>query len=145
MPPLHPFFVHFPIALLTLGFIADVVAVIRRLSAAGTLGWWNLLAGTVGLIITVASGLISKANAEALSGRAAETLSTHEQLAFACLTGFLVLIFWRIANKTAIPPTSPRVYLGLAGVCLILLWCTAWFGGELVYLFGIGVIAPPAP
>lgn len=145
MPPLHPFLVHFPIALLTMGFVADAVAVIRRASVAGTLGWWNLLAGTVGLMATVVSGLVSKADAGALSGRVAGTLSTHEQLAFASLAGFLLLVFWRIANKTSIPPKSPRAYLCLAGVCLILLWCTAWFGGELVYLFGIGVIAPPAP
>lgn len=145
MPPLHPLFVHFPIALLSLGFIADVVAVLRRASAAGTLGWWNLLVGTVGLFATVGSGLVSKANVGTLSGPAAATLSTHEQLAFACLAGFLLLVFWRIANKTAIPPRSPRVYLCLAGVCLILLWCTAWLGGELVYLFGVGVIPSSHP
>ncbi len=145
MTPLHPFLVHFPIALLTLAFCADVIAVVRRTPTAYSVGWWNMFAGTAGLLATVISGLVAKEHAGVLTGLASESLSSHEQFAFASAAGFLFLLFWRSANRTAIPPGLPRVYLLLSAGALSLLWLTAWFGGELVYLFGIGVVVKPAP
>ncbi|HSQ76948.1 MAG TPA: DUF2231 domain-containing protein [Bacteroidota bacterium] len=182
MPPLHPFFVHFPVALLTVGFCADVCAVVlRRASAAQRVGWWNLIVGTAGLVAAVLSGLVAKAEVGVRRGigaatgtmpedgflaaadtgpgsdsaasaasngfavQAADTLAAHEQFAFMTIAAFLLLLYWRIRNKTEIPPALPRLYLLLYGACIVLLWCTAWFGGELVYLFGVGVLGNTAP
>ena len=182
MPPLHPLFVHFPVALLTAGFFADVFAVVfRRASAVQKVGWWNLVLGTAGLVAAVLSGLVVKDEvgghrsmvatsgllpgnglsatgasgpgmdsaasvaSRGLSPQALNTLAIHEQLAFVTIVAFLLLLYWRIRNKTVIPPASPRLYLLLSGACIVLLWCTAWFGGELVYLFGVGVLGGAAP
>ena len=188
MPPLHPFFVHFPVALLTVGFFADVCSVVlRRASAAQRVGWWNLIAGTAGLVAAVLSGLVAKADVGVRRGigaatgtlpgdayrggdgsfaaadigpgsdsaasaasngfalQAADTLAAHEQFAFVTIAAFLLLLYWRIRNKTELPPALPRLYLLLYGACVVLLWCTAWFGGELVYLFGVGVLGNAAP
>ena len=188
MPPLHPFFVHFPVALLTVGFFADVCSVVlRRASVAQKVGWWNLIAGTAGLIAAVISGLVAKAGAgvrrgtgattgtlpvegypggdgtfgaavtvpggdsaasaasNAFAVQAADTLAAHEQFAFITIAAFLLLLYWRISVKTGIPPALPLLYLFVYGASVVLLWCTAWFGGELVYLFGVGITGNTAP
>jgi uncharacterized membrane protein len=134
MPDLHPLLVHFPVALLTFGVCADLIAVVRKNPAAVVVGWWAQLAGTAGILLSAASGLLAK-------GRIAEAavldlLATHEQLAFVTAGAFAGLFFWRVGSRG-------RPLSGLYLVCLVaalaLVWGTAWFGGELVYRHGIGV------
>jgi uncharacterized membrane protein len=143
MVPLHPLFVHFPIALLSLGFCADALALWRKTASAERVGWWNMMAGTAGLLAAALSGLASKDRAGMLTPAAIETLSSHEQLAFVTIVCFMLLLYWRIRHKTAIPPSLPGLYLLFLGASLALLWSTAWLGGELVYLFGVGVSSSP--
>ena len=143
MAPLHPFLVHFPIALLTVGFFADILAWQRKTAAAEKVGWWNMVTGTAGLLFAVFSGLVSKDRTGVLTPAATETLTTHGQFAFLTVACFLLLLSWRMRHRTALPPSLTGVYLLLLGASLALLWSTAWFGGELVYLFGVGV--SPAP
>ncbi len=63
MPPLHPMIVHFPIALLTAGFLADIWALVFKASDLSRTAWWSQLAGTIGLAAAVGSGLMAKESA----------------------------------------------------------------------------------
>jgi uncharacterized membrane protein len=135
MPDLHPLLVHFPVALLTFGTGADLIAAARKSSSAPVVGWWAQLAGTAGILISVASGLVAKGRIGDLS--LLMLLETHEQLAFLAAAAFLALTIWRVGNRGRIPS---RPYLGLLIVATLLVWGTAWFGGELVYRHGIGVV-----
>jgi uncharacterized membrane protein len=134
MPDLHPLLVHFPVALLTFGAGADLIAAVRKNPAATVVGWWAQLAGTAGILATAATGLLAK-------GRLGEPavldlLATHEQLAFLAAGAFAGLFFWRVGSRGRTP--SP-LYLVSLVLAVALLWGTAWFGGELVYRYGIGV------
>jgi uncharacterized membrane protein len=137
--------VHFPIALLTVGWLADVVAVFRGRQEGSALGWWNTLIGTGGLLVAVASGLLTKNMAGPLQTAPAAALSDHEQLAFFTAVVFLVLTGWRFSRRRQIPASSPWLFLLLTGMAVILLWITAHIGGELVHEFGVGVIPAPRP
>jgi uncharacterized membrane protein len=137
--------VHFPIALLTVGWLADVYAVFRGRHEGSTLGWWNTLMGTAGLLVAAASGLMAKSTLGPLQAMPAAALSDHEQLAFLTAVVFLVLTGWRFSHKRQIPGSSPWLFLLLTGVAVILLWITAHIGGELVHEFGVGVITAPRP
>ena len=145
MPPLHPFLIHFPVALLTVGTIADVIAYLRGRRSGSMVGWWNAVAGTCGLLLSVASGLLAKETAGVLTAAGATAQGDHEQLAFATTVAFLLLTGWRLSHRMQLPPASPRLFLLLSGAAVVLLWITAHIGGGLVHEFGIGVIPAPRP
>lgn len=134
MPDLHPLLVHFPVALLTFGACADVIAVVRKTPAATVVGWWAQLAGSAGILLSVATGLLAKGRI--VEPAVLDLLATHEQLAFLAAGAFAGLFFWRVGSRGR--PLS-RLYLVCLVAALALVWGTAWFGGELVYRHGIGV------
>jgi len=139
MPSLHPLIVHFPIALLTVGLLADVWARLFKTSDLSRAGWWSQLAGTIGLAAAVGSGLIAKESAGISDASAASVLEGHEQWALWSMVIFAALLFWRIAARTRLPANPRYVYAGLYCIGLVALWLTAWHGGELVYGWGVGV------
>lgn len=145
MPPLHPFLVHFPVALLTAGWLADVFAYVRGKKQGSVVGWWNGVAGTAGVLASAASGLAAKSTAGMLPVMPAAALSDHEQLAFASSVAFLLLTAWRFTHRRQLPADSERLFLFLTGAAVLLLWTTAHIGGTLVHEFGVGVIVAPRP
>ena len=138
MPNVHPFVIHFPIALLTLALLFEIAAKLAKSDALSRAGWWNQLAGTLGLAAAVFSGLLAEGSV--VIGPAARSyFETHEQLAFIASALFAILLLWRIAMRSRIPTRNALLYLLLLGGGTSFLWGAAWFGGELVYRFGVGV------
>lgn len=137
MPNLHPLFTHFPIALLTTGFIFDLLGVGWRKELFERIGWWLQLSGTLMLYGTVATGLIAGSTVQIL-GQTVSTFEIHQQLAFAVSALASALLLWRIANKSRLPKKQ-ILYIAVVCIMLFLLWAGAWYGGELVYRFGVGV------
>lgn len=138
MPNLHPLLVHFPIALLTLSFLFDAVSAVTRKPQFERSGWWTLLSGSIGLGLTITSGLFAEGTVT-IGEEAREHFDTHEEIAFVVATVYVVLLLWRIANKSLLPVRRRGVYLFLSLVGCVLIWLGAWYGGELVYRFGVGV------
>ncbi|MEW6510711.1 MAG: DUF2231 domain-containing protein [Bacteroidota bacterium] len=138
MPNPHPVLVHFPIALLTLAVLFELAAKLAKSEVLSRVGWWNQLTGTLGLAAAVLSGLAAERSVT-IGGAARPYVDTHEQLAFIASAVFAVLLLWRIANRSRIPDRSALVYLLLLAVGAFFLWGTAWFGGEIVYRFGVGI------
>jgi hypothetical protein len=44
--------------------------------------------------------------------------------------------------RTRIAPPRRKLYLAIYAAALGCLWIAAWYGGELVFRFGIGFTAP---
>ncbi len=138
MPNLHPLIVHFPIALLLLSLILETIAFFRKSSGLSRAAWWNQIAGSAGLALTVTSGLFAE-NTVPIAGDARDLFERHELLAFLSAAIFALLLLWRIAARGNIPRQSPTAYFVLlvAGVACVLIG--AWYGGEMVYRYGVGV------
>ncbi len=141
MPNIHPFLVHFPVALLTTALAFDLLGILLAQEELSKVGWWAQLVGTVGIAAAVLSGLVAKTQA-VISPSAAGTFDTHQQIAFLSTAAFTALLLWRIAMRTHIDPLRRTLYLVLFAASLACLWTGAWFGGELVYRFGVGLTAP---
>ena len=139
MPSLHPFIIHFPIALLTVGLLAEACARLFKTSDLSRAGWWAQLAGTSGLAAAVGSGLIAKESAGLNDNLVRLALGTHEQWALGSMALFALLLFWRIASRTQVPAHPRFLYMVLYGIAVVALCLTAWYGGELVYGMGVGV------
>lgn len=138
MPNPHPFFTHFPLALLTVGFFVDLAAVIGRKPDWSRYGWWNQVLGTIGLAGTVVTGLVAEAHV-VINPEARSTFEIHEQLAFCSAALFAVLLFWRISSRAVVPRKHEVAFLLLYGAGIVALAAGALYGGEIVYTFGVGV------
>jgi uncharacterized membrane protein len=130
---LHPFTVHFPLALLTTTGVLELLQRLLKDERLGTAAWWVQIGGTIGLLAAVGSGLLAKSGRE-FAGTAAGTIATHEQIAFAAAVVFLGLFFWRVSGKGRLPAGfAGGVYALLLAGGILLLWTGAVHGGELAH------------
>jgi uncharacterized membrane protein len=138
MSSIHPVFVHFPVALLSISLLFELASLLRPSAEFTRAGWWLQLAGTAGILLSVATGLSARSGLN-LSPEAVGYVENHEQIALIVAVVFSSLLFWRIANKAVLPKRGKALFLGLFGAGVALMWLGAWYGGELVYRFGAGV------
>lgn len=146
MYALHPLTVHFPLALLLVSGLFTVLAV--RSSGAGgwdtsayhclLVGWLAggvaLLTGTIDAVRQLVgpdaardNTLIGWVNAHALANLAA--LAVYGQ----------ALLRRRRRPDVLADPLARRSYLRLHALGAVLLLIGGWLGGQLVYVFGLGV------
>lgn len=125
---LHPLVIHFPIALLLVGALVEVIAIIRRKSSWETVRWFLLL-GAGGSLFAVATGLVD-AGVEGYSDFA---VSFHRNIGItvaSCAT--VSAVCYTIAQRT-----GNRRLLWIARLLLFaaagLVAVSGHSGGELVY------------
>ena len=137
LPPLyllHPVAVHFPIALLTVGWVAAEIAAYRNrpqwLSDATS---WILWLGTAAAWVAVGLGLLAEDKVPHVPS-AWRTMETHETLAFWAAGSFTVLSLWRW--RMGREHERLFLFLWLAAMCALL--ATGYYGGGLVFTYGVG-------
>ena len=128
----HPMLVHFPIALVMIGFLADLASLlIKKEICLPKISFYLLILGTLGAFAAVLSGLIFT---NEMSGAAGEVRETHELLAFATVsvltvTSILRIILLRKPDNKGLKLLAFILY-AVAAVCVSL---TGALGGTLVY------------
>jgi uncharacterized membrane protein len=130
---LHPMLVHFPIALVAFGFMADVVYLFYKKEVClSKTGFYLLITGTLAAVVTWLSGFIFTSS---MSGSAGMIRETHELFAsvtvgLLVVTSFLriVLMVKKIESKS-LNGIAFALY-ALAAVCVTI---TGYYGGTLVY------------
>lgn len=138
MPNIHPLLTHFPIALLTMSLVFDATGLLIHKDQLQRIGWWLQLTGTIGLFATVISGLLA-VHLVSIPYAAGSTFESHQEMAFVVSALSALLLLWRISCRTIIPTKMRVLFVGLMVLMVVLMWVGAWFGGELVYSFGVGV------
>ena len=146
---LHPAIVHVPIAYLAAAVVAQALSLARprRQGGAGAeaalptgrcamASAWLLPTGTIALWVAAALGLLAERTAPHVPP-AWEVLHTHRTLGLWSAVVFTVLT----AAQLLLRGRLARVRLAVGIVALALLLGTAYRGGELVYVFGMGVAA----
>lgn len=130
---LHPMLVHFPIALVLAGFLAEIVSLLLKNNASFSwISYYLLLLGTLAAIVTYFSGVFFT---EEMTGEAGKVLSTHEIMALSttlvlCITAVLRTINLRKGTK-ALSVTSFLFYV----VATLGVGLTGFLGGSLVYQY----------
>lgn len=130
---IHPMLVHFPISLVIIGFLADLVLIIYKkelwLSKAG---FYLLVTGTIAAIFSLLSGSLFTSE---LSGEAGEIRETHEMMAWITVVILVVAsVFQMILNIRKADSRYFRIIsLWLYGLGALSVSITGFYGGTLVY------------
>jgi uncharacterized membrane protein len=143
MPPNpHPLVVHFPIALLMASALFDAAAYWGKRDVFEKVAKWNLALGVLAGVAAVVSGLLAEESVPQFPV-IQETVERHETLAFVTLGVFAILFLWRFLKDGKFFAPWRAFYLTLAVIGILLLGATAYYGGELVYKFGVGMPSQP--
>lgn len=145
IPNWHPIFVHFTVALLSLAVVFWLVGGLLREGALKqqvlVFARWNLWLGTAFGLVTGLAGWDAY-NTVAHDTPSHEAMTEHRNWALAALSVFVVLSVWAIMHvRKQRKAGALFVAVLLAGGAL--LTSAAWHGGELVYRYGLGVMALP--
>jgi uncharacterized membrane protein len=130
---LHPMLVHFPIALISFGFLAVFITLLfRKKHYLPKTGYYLLLAGTAMALVALLSGLLFTSD---LSGSAGVVQDQHET--FAWVTLFLATstsVFWSFLKFRNQEGTNMKwVVLVMYSLAAISVSITGYLGGSLVY------------
>lgn len=129
----HPMLVHFPIALVSFGFLAELILVFYKKEVClSKFGFYLLLAGTITAATALLTGNLFTAE---MSGSAGEVKETHELFAWLSLGTLLAVSALRIMLRVQDKEESNLKWLAFAlyGLAAIFISLTGFFGGTLVY------------
>jgi uncharacterized membrane protein len=138
MTNFHPMLVHFPIALIIVMFVLDLLGVLfkrDRLRQSAFILMWFALAGAAAAVI---SGLI----AEDISWHPAsvgEMLDTHELMGFLTLGTMVLLAVVRLVFRKKIENSLNWLPVIIGGLAIVFVSYGGYLGGEMVYSHGAGV------
>ena len=127
--------VHFPIALLLWGFIADVASMLFKKEAClSKIGFYLLLIGALTSMSAVLSGVLFTSE---MSGAAGAVKETHELLAWMTVGTALVAAALRlyVVSQKKEGTNLKWVAFMVYALAAILVSVTGFFGGTLVYSY----------
>jgi len=130
---LHPMLVHFPIALILIGFVADIISIYyHKNNQWSTLGFYLLIIGTLSAIAALISGTLFTSEME---GAAHDVQETHELFAWITVINLIILSAFRIYLKVKDKERATFRWVAFIwyGVVTITVSITGFYGGTLVY------------
>ena len=142
MRPVHPIFVHFPLALLPLSVAADAAGFFTGIASLAHAGAWAIVAAGAAAVATVATGWFDMRRAP-LSEAVHHRVHRHRAVGLVLGTAIVGLAAWRgwlFARGQALP----MAYLDVGVLAIALAAFQGWLGGELVYGDGVFVRPPDA-
>ncbi len=126
----HPVIVHFPIALLVISLIFDLLGALKRNPALTTAGYYNLIVAGISAPIAVVTGLLAWifAFGEAtLQG----ILLYHLILGVATLILIEALLWIRVRQRGRLEGAAGRAYVIVGAFAFLVIAVTGHLGGTL--------------
>ncbi|MDT0651600.1 DUF2231 domain-containing protein, partial [Autumnicola edwardsiae] len=138
-PHIHAMVIHFPIALIFVGFLSEIIALINKKQFFKNAAFYLLLLGSLGAIVAYVSG--SYAGDGMTDGILQAPMELHEEAATITLWLAIVTALFRVAlyyfkyNRTWTKWVGIILFAALVG------WVarTGYLGGQLVFQHGAGI------
>jgi len=130
---LHPMVVHFPIAIIMVGFLADMVSLIfKKEKCLTTMGLYLELLGALAAMVAFGTGYFL--TGDTLEG-AGHTGEMHELFATLTLVSIIVAAFFRILIVYLKKDETRMKYvvIGIFFLAFVFVAITGYFGGMIVY------------
>ena len=138
--PLHPRFVHFPVALLLTGSVIALAYLLGfRRPQLPVVAWSTIFLGWLALFAAILTGLIDQ-NQAPQDEAVVSVLNPHIAVGFGLVIVYGLLLYERLRMPRVLdlPDKRWRLLLLLAlGIVLVVV--EGWLGGRLVYVLGVGV------
>ncbi len=136
--PLHPMFVHFPIAFFTLFVLLEIIWIFSQKEWVRNSSVLTLFLGLLFAIPTLLSGEASAENFEKLE-QFESLIETHETFAKLTVAAFFIAFIIKILllKMNKLNTKTNWIVIAIALIGLYLLIQTGLKGGELVYKHGI--------
>jgi uncharacterized membrane protein len=132
--PIHPMLIVFPLGLLTVAAIFDIIYTVTHNGHWADLSYWMIASGIVGGLIAAVFGLIDWLGIP--EGTRAKYIGLIHGLSnIVVVVLFIVSWFMRRPDPTA--PHVTALMLGWIGLGIALF--AGWLGGEMVYRLNVGV------
>jgi uncharacterized membrane protein len=138
---IHPALVHFSVALLVVGSVAEAWGILGRREVVERFGATVVLIGTVSLLPTIVTGLLAK-NSIVVPVGGVEDLELHERLGFVLAAVYLLSQFLKAWRGGRLGATERKLYVIVLMVGIATVTAVAVIGADLVYDHGLGVAAP---
>ena len=135
----HPMVVHFPVALLLISALFEVVYLINKDPFYRRAGFYLFVMGALGIVAAVITGNLAE---EAAEREAIERfIEAHEEAGQLTLVLTIITFIVRIALKVMdkYHGIYQWIFLTLFAISIAAMVRTAYLGGELVYTHGAGV------
>jgi len=132
--PIHPMLIVFPLGLLGMGVIFDIIYLISHNSRWTEVAYYDIGAGIITGLLAAVFGFIDW-YAIPQGTRAKRIGLLHGVGNVVVVTLFLVS--WLLRRPDPAAPPQGAIVLGFIGLALALI--TGWLGGELVDRLGVGV------
>ena len=136
---IHPIIVHFPIALITLAYVFQVITIIIPNKVPENLNLWVLIPATLSTLPAVISGQNSKKNLENICSEAQSTLKNHELFANITTWSILLLsLIWiYVTLKGYANIRVQKLFCAFLSLIFISLIITGLLGGQLTHLWKV--------
>jgi uncharacterized membrane protein/mono/diheme cytochrome c family protein len=129
---LHPLVVHFPIALLTVAALVEVLHIVRRKPVPSEAGTYCLAFGVAGALAAVCLGTLNAAH-QSVTGEAAVALERHQVMGWTSMIAAVsALVSGQVARR-AHRIRTVAVYVGLVLATSAVVSATGHLGAGLVY------------
>lgn len=135
----HPLLVHFPIAIITIGFLFDLFSVFRKNEPClSKTGYWLEIIGMVSAVLAFGSGYFFTSPME---GEAGIVRDDHELYATITLVSIILATLFRIVVRYLNKESTNIKYLSLAlfFISFVFVSLTGYLGGVLVIDYMIGL------
>ncbi len=132
--PIHPMLIVFPLGLLPLAVIFDLIYWFTKNPTWAEVSYWVIAAGIIGALVAAVFGLIDWLKIP--RGTRAKTIGLVHGVTNVVVAG-LFIVSWLLRRPNPTAPDLLDISLGIVGVLLALF--AGWLGGELVYRLNVGV------
>jgi uncharacterized membrane protein len=133
--PVHPMLIVYPLGLLFMAVIFDILHLIFGSRLLPTASYYMIAAGVLGGLLAAIFGFIDWL---ALPNNSrAKNIGLWHGLGNVLIVGLFATSWFLRGDNVDFVPDSTALILSFAGAALALV--TAWIGGELVYRLGVGV------
>jgi uncharacterized membrane protein len=133
--PIHPMLIVFPLGLLAIGFILDIVYLITQNATWAIVAYYDIILGIILGLVAAVFGFLDWTAIPA-GTRAKRIGLLHGGGNVVVVVLFLISWFVRRGTPARVPSTTAFI-LALLGILLAVV--TGWLGGELVDRLGVGV------
>jgi len=133
---LHPAIVHFPIALLIVSVVLDAIGLLFRQASLTQAGFATLITGGLG----AGAAALTGPGEDAKDAASRALLTQHELFAAVTVLVSLILIGMRIGNDGGLRGAGAFGYLAGGVVLILAVAVTGYWGGEMAYRHGVGVV-----